>query len=71
VLRENDAHLRDELKALRAALADLELRHRLAEARAATAEEYVRELQARVESLEAEVGAERRCVADLAERVAR
>lgn len=30
-----------------------------------------RELQARVKSLEAEVGAERRCVADLAERVAR
>jgi uncharacterized protein YlxW (UPF0749 family) len=71
VLRENDAHLSYEVRALRAALADLDLRHKLAEARAAKAEEYVAELQERVDALEAEVGAERRCVADLAERVAR
>lgn len=60
----------EELRGLRQDLADVELKARLAEARAQKAEEQVAALADRVTALESEAATERKCMCELAEKVA-
>lgn len=59
------------LRRMHEKLAELDLLVRMAEQRALAAEGLAKGLAARIAALEDEADNERRCVADLAERVAR